>query len=123
MLWIGWRVVIYWDEIQTQKEEEKKKQQAALMVSPEQLSGLPQSLEAGLHTAQQQGVASFRNWLKVFGPLVQDPRKAWIELDFCVMVARDNPPEARRIFSEVKARTQPSSPVWPRIQQLAKTYE
>jgi len=54
---------------------------------------------------------------------VQDPRKAWIELDYCVMVAREDPAEAKRVFRDVKARTAASSPVWPRIQKLQKTYE
>ena len=31
--------------------------------------------------------------------------------------------EAKRVFAAVKERTTPSSPVWPRIKQLVKTYE
>ena len=54
---------------------------------------------------------------------VEDPRKAWIELDYCVAVAREDTSEAKRVFKEVKERTPTSSPVWPRIQQLEKTYQ
>ena len=31
-------------------------------------------------------------------------RRAWIELDYCVLIARSNPAEARKIFAEVKER-------------------
>ncbi len=46
----------------------------------------------------------------------QDPRKAWIELDSCVAIAREDPSEARRVFAEVKKRT-------PRVKALEKTYK
>ena len=55
--------------------------------------------------------------------MVQDPRKAWIELDYCVLVSREDLSEARRVFAEVKKRTPPSSPVWPRVKDLEKVYE
>ena len=45
-----------------------------------------------------------RNWLKTYGQSVEDPRKAWIELDYCVAVAREDPAEARRVFAAVKER-------------------
>ena len=61
-----------------------------------------------------------KNWLKTHSQSVEDPRKAWIELDYCVAVAREDPAEARRVFATVKERTPPSSPVWPRIKQLEK---
>jgi hypothetical protein len=56
------------------------------------------------------------------GQSVEDPRKAWIELDYCVAVAREDPAEARRVFAREGAAG-PSSPVWPRMKQLEKTYE
>ena len=64
-----------------------------------------------------------RAWLKTHGAQLQDPRKAWIELDFCVAITREDPAEARRIFKSVKERLQPTSPVWPRVKQLEKSYE
>jgi hypothetical protein len=64
-----------------------------------------------------------RNWLKAYDRQIKDPRKAWIELDYCVLVAREDPAEARRVFASVKDRMPASSPVWPRIKQLEKTYQ
>lgn len=118
----SYKVFMYYDEVKNQREEEKK-QAAAAQVVGENLEGLPQSLVASLQAAQTQGASGLRNWLKAFGQSVQDPRKAWIELDYIVLLARENPAEARKIFAEVKQRTPPSSPVWPRIKQLQSTFE
>jgi hypothetical protein len=105
------------------EEETKQRQEAAAMVVGDQLPGLPFHLEASLQAARKQGAAGLRSWLKTYGQSVEDPRKAWIELDFCVAVAREDPAEARRVFAAVKERLPPSSPVWPRLKQLEKTYE
>jgi hypothetical protein len=122
LLFGGYKVFMYYDQVKNEREEEKKQAAAALVVG-DSLEGLPQSLEASLQAAQTQGVAGLRNWLKAFGQSVQDPRKAWIELDYVVLLARENPAEARKIFAEVKERTPPSSPVWPRIKQLQATFD
>jgi hypothetical protein len=105
------------------EEETKRKQDVAAAVMGDQLPGLPYQLEASLQAARKQGAAGFRNWLKNNSRSVEDPRKAWIELDFCVAVFRENPAEAKRVFAAVKERIGPSSPVWPRMKQLEKTYE
>jgi hypothetical protein len=53
----------------------------------------------------------------------RNPSKAWIELDYCTLIAREDPAEARRLFAAVKERTPASSPVWDRVKKLEKTYE
>lgn len=118
----GFKLFLYFEQVKNERETEKKQAAAALVVG-DQLEGLPQSLVSSLQVAQTQGAAGLRNWLKSFGHAVQDPRKAWIELDYIVMLARENPAEARKLFAEVKQRTPPSSPVWPRIKQLQVTFE
>lgn len=122
LLYGGWHFFLYWERVKNEKENEQKAV-AAAVVNPQSLPGMPVQLESSLEAAQQQGPAAVRKWLKTYGPSLQDPRKAWIELDYCVMLARDNPSEARRLFGAVKERTPPSSPVWPRIKQLQSTYE
>ncbi|PYJ08203.1 MAG: hypothetical protein DME25_02040 [Verrucomicrobia bacterium] len=122
VLFGGWHLYFYWEKVKNE-EETAKKQEAAQVINPSQLPGLPQKLEPSLEAAQKQGAAAVRNWLKTYGPALKDPRKAWIELDFCVLIAREDPAEARRIFAEVKARTPRSSPIWPRIKDLEKTYQ
>ena len=122
VLYVGWEIFLYWDKV-SHEEETKQKQNAAAMVIGEQLPGMSYKLEESLRAAQKQGATGLKNWLKTYSQSVEDPRKAWIELDYCVAVAREDPSEARRVFAQVKERTAPSSPVWPRMKQLEKAYE
>jgi hypothetical protein len=122
VLFAGWELFFYWEKVKNE-EEVQKKHAAASVVTEDQLSGLPQPLEAGLKAAEAQGAVGLRNWLKTYGRMVQDPRKAWIELDYCLLISKDNPSEARHLFAEVKNRTPESSPVWPRIKKLENAYE
>lgn len=122
VLFGGYELFLYWDKVQREEEDTKKSAQAAV-VTPEQLSGMPQQLDASLKAAQAQGATSLANWLKKYGGSIQDPRKAWIQLDYCVLVSRQDPAEARRVYAEVKERTSPNSPVWSRIKQLEATYQ
>ena len=105
-------------------EEIKRKEEAAQVItSDDQLGGLPYQLDPSLRAAKTQGLIGLRNWLKTYGNAVKDPRKAWLQLDYCEMVSRTDVAEAKRVFKEVKDRTKPTSPVWPRILKLEKTYE
>jgi len=122
VLYGGWNVFLYWDKVKNE-EETQKKEAAANVVVPERLNGLPQSLEPALQAAQKDGAAGLRNFLKSYDRVLQDPRKAWIQMDYCVAVARDDPAEARHVFAEVKDRTPPTSPVWPRMKQLENAYK
>ena len=118
----AWQLMKYYERVQNEGDQEQK-EAAARVVRPDQLPGMPDRLSQSLQAAESQGAAALGAWLQTYRPYLQDPRLAWIELDYCVMIARDNPSEARRIFAAVKNRTAPSSPVWPRIQQLEKSYE
>jgi hypothetical protein len=122
VLYGGWELFFYWERVKNEEEEQKKKA-VAVAVQPEQLSGMSPELDNALRAAQNQGAEGLRNFLKAYGNRLQDPRKAWIELDYCQMVARENTAEAKRVFAEVKRRTPHNSPIWPRIQQLEKTYD
>jgi hypothetical protein len=121
-LYGGYEWFQHWEKTR-QAEEIARQAAAAADVKPENLPGLPQKLEPTLKAAQQQGAVTLGSWLKTYGNALQDPRKAWIELDYCVAVAREDPAEGRRVFASVKERTPPSSPVWPRINQLQKVFE
>src|ERR1039458_5966788 len=118
----GWELLKYWERVKDE-DEFKQKQNAAAKVIGDQLPGLPWQLETSLQNARKQGATGLRNWLKAHSQSVEDPRKAWIELDYCIAVARQDTAEAKRVFAQVKERTPPSSPVWPRIKQLEKAYE
>lgn len=121
-IWGSWELFLYWEKVKNE-EETKQKQDAAAMVMGDQLPGLPFDLQESLQTAQKRGAAGLQAWLKAHAQSVEDPRRAWIELDYCVAVARENPAEARRVFATVKERLTSSSPVWARMKQLEQTYQ
>ncbi len=121
VLYGGWKLFLYWEQIKNDQDL-KQQQDAAAMVMGNQLPGLPSQLEPSLQEAEKRGAAGLRSWLKLHGQSVEDPRKAWIELDYCVAVAKEDPAEARRVFASVKERIGPNSPVWSRLKGLEKTY-
>ena len=121
-LYGGWELFLYWEKVKNEQET-KQKQDAAAMVIGDQLPGMSYKLEPSLQAARKQGATGLKSWLKTHAQSVEDPRKAWIELDYCVAVAREDPAEAKRVFAAVKDRLPPSSPVWPRMKQLERTYE
>jgi len=121
MVWNLWN---YWGEVNRQREAREKAATTGT-VSPTHLPGLPPQLEAGLEQAQKSGAAGLKLWLQTYkrSPLVKDPRLAWIELDYVVALSGEDPVEAKKLFAEIKKRTPPDSPVYPRIKALEKTYE
>ena len=122
VLYGGWHLFLYWEDVKNQ-EATTKKQAAAALVVGDQLPGMNPGLNQSLEAAQKRGAAGLRYWLKAYGRNIQDPRKAWIELDHVVAVARDDPGEARKVFRDVRDRTPATSPVYPRIKQLETTYQ
>ena len=124
VIWGGYELFLVWDEYDKGKDIRKKEAEAASRFTPEQLAGLPQPLESSLQAAQKSGANGLKKWLKFYdNKKVTDPRRAWIELDYVVLVGREDPAEARRVFAEIKNRTTPESPVYERVKQLGKTYE
>ena len=120
VIFCGYHFYQYWVTVRDQ--EELKQKEAAAAFSPEKLPGLPWELEQGLRAAMEKGPATLQTWLKTYGSRVQDPRKAWIELEYAKAIARDNPAEARKVYNEVKERTPPSSPLWPQLKALEKSF-
>lgn len=119
--YLGYLLFQQWDKARLEHAGLKKEEAAA--VQGESLSGMPSQLEQGLRTATERGPAALRAWFSANERLLADPRKAWIELDMCKLMARENPAEARKIFAAVKGRVPPSSPVWSRVKELEKTFE
>jgi hypothetical protein len=117
----GFKLWEYWDAT----EQNKTKPDPTANVQPQTLQGLPQPLEQPLQEAQAKGPEAFREFIDNIkkSPLVKDPRLAWIELDYVVMVAGKDPAEARKVFRKVKERTPTDSPVYARVKSLEKTFE
>lgn len=87
------------------------------------LTGLPPSLENAFQNAEKQGAVGLKNFLIGYRQYLRDPKLADIELDYVVLVSRQDPAEAKRVFQAVKERTSRTSPVYPRIKSLEKTYQ
>jgi hypothetical protein len=120
--YVGYRLFQQWDQARLEHEGQKKVEAAAVVVG-ERLPGMPQQLESSLKAARDRGPAAFRSWFRDNEKFLADPRKAWIELDLCVAMSRENPSEAKKIFAGIKSRVPPSSPVWPKMKELEKTME
>ena len=122
VVFIGYKFYEHWVEVEAQHDS-RKQEAPVVSVTGESLPGLPYPLEATLRTAKEQGPGAFRAWFKANESLIADPRKAWIELDLCVAIRRDDPAAARKIFARVKDRLTPASPVWPRMKELEQAFQ
>jgi hypothetical protein len=116
----AWQLYEYWGNF-------KEKEPVVAPPQPDnfgdQLAGMPPRLQPVLEVAQKRGAAGLHDFLTMYGNTISDPRRAWIELDYVVLVAQSSPGEARRVFAKVKSRVQSGSPVYNRVKQLEKTYE
>ena len=123
----GWNLYEYWIRVSEDQAKTEQQSQASATLDPHSLPGMPEKgrdkLEDSLAKAQARGAAGYRDWLNVYRKSVQDPRLAWIELDYAVLLAQSNPAEAKKVFAAVQDRIPPTSPVYPRVKQLAKTFE
>ncbi len=96
---------------------------AAAAAGPAVLPGMPESFEPSLKDAEAKGPRALKDWLGKYGSYVADPRLAAIQLDYVVMLSRENMGEAKQIFQNIKSRTPPNSPVYDRIKKLDPTFQ
>jgi hypothetical protein len=123
VVFLGYRLYVYWEKVDSDQDLRDQAAAARVVKRGDQLPGLPWELDQSLRAAQEQGPAAMRQWIATFGSRVEDPRLAWIQLDFCMMIARSSPNDARQIFARVADRIPTNSPVFPRVQQLAGTFK
>src|SRR5258708_40256495 len=93
VLYGGWELFFYWEKIKNEEETQKKQAAAAVDVG-DQLPGMPSQLGPSLRSAETQGAAGVKNWLKTYGPSIQDPRKPWTKLNYCHLTSPAHPSEA-----------------------------
>ena len=120
----GYKIFDHWEKVRERRVLDERAAKGA-DINPDQLQGLPWQLIPKLQEAQRGGPAVFKRFIdscKLY-PDVKDPRLAWMELDYVVMVSATDPIEAKKIFREVKKRTPTDSPIYPRIKSLESTYE
>lgn len=123
----GWEAWQMWQKYDSSNDQTRQEEAAVKCIDPAQLAGMPQAWEDSYQKANDAAKAgdltALRAWLKIYGQRVDDPRRAWIELDYMVMISKENPQEAKKIYESVKERTPQDSPIYPRVKLLEKTYE
>jgi hypothetical protein len=119
----GWKLAEYYQRVEAERAYEMRHGGPRALPPAPALAGLPPALEPSLIEAESRGASALHQWLEYYGPSVQDPRKASIELDYCVMIARDDPAAARQLFDAVRQRIKPDSPLRPRIEAMAGAYQ
>ena len=78
MLYGGWELFLYWEKVKNE-EDTKQKQDAAAMVHGGPTAGpAVGSSSRRSRRRRRRERAGLRNWLKVHGQSIEDPRKAWI---------------------------------------------
>ena len=117
----GYELYTYWETFK-EKEEPRRVALPVDVNAGNALPGLPADLGVSLSDAQNQGGRALGQWLERNQRKLRDPRLAWIQLDYVVLIAPSDLYTARKVFKQVKARTDPSSPVYARVKQLEKTY-
>lgn len=123
VVFTGWKVFDYYRQVEGEKQGEGAN--SGLDVSPRSLPGLPKELERPLAEVTKKGPGALKDWLEQAkaNNLIKDPRLAWVELDYVLMVVRENPVEAKRVFLSVQDRVDESSPVYPRVKSLEKSFQ
>lgn len=119
--YIGYLLFQQWDKARIEHAGQKP-EQAAVLATGDSLAGMPYQLDANYRIAKGNSPAAFRTWFAANEKLLADPRKAWIELELCVAMTRENPAEAKKIYAVVKGRVPPSSPVYGKVKELEKTF-
>ena len=118
----GWKFMGYYQKV-TEENEKKARQESGVDFRPENLEGVPYTLQPSLDAATKSGGTGLRNWLKAYGAQIKDPRKAWIEMECSLALLRTDPNDAKRIFRGVKERTATNSPIYFKVQQLERTFD
>ncbi len=120
----AFRIYDHWEKVKERRVLEDRAAKGA-DINPDQLPGLPWQLVQKYEEVRKtdaQTVGRFIESIRKF-PDVKDPRLAWIELDYVVMLTATDPILARKTFQAVKKRTPADSPIYPRIKTLEKNYE
>ena len=120
----AYKLFDYWERT-SQDEEVNKKMEDGSDIREYELPGMPYQLEMKYSQAKAKGASGLKEFLDAYGkaPKFQDPRKAWIELDYAVLIAGSDPLEAKKIFIDVKSRIRTNAPIYRRIRAMSKTFE
>ena len=119
----GYKFWEYWSELR--RKNEGPSAEAKQAATPQRLPGMDPKLEPSLEKAQQGGATTLKQWLDTYRrtTLLRDPRLADIELDYVLLLAREDPVAAKRTFAEIRKRVPAESPVAPRLKAMEPTFQ
>jgi hypothetical protein len=120
----AWKFFDFYERHSNEKAQQEE-EQARRRVNPDTLPGLDYRLATAYAEAQKKGLIGLRDFLKQYkgGPFLKDPKLAWIEIDYLLLVSVSDPAEARRIYADVHDRTKPESPVYDRVKSLEPNFK
>ncbi len=109
-----------WELKQTSAEVEKN-----ATINPARLQGMDFKIEPMYREAQSKGAYGLRDFIDRYKgtQFLEDPKLAWIELDYALLLSVSDPPEARKVFNRVRARINSGSPVYARMKSLEKSFQ
>lgn len=90
------------------------------------LPGMDPNLESAYRDAMQGGVLSLKTFLQNYRntSYLSDPRLAWIEIDYALLLRYKDPQEASRVFQSVKARSKSAHAlIQERIRELDSNFK
>ena len=117
-----WKTWEYWDKVQSERDQAERA--AKRQIDPRSLPGMEYKFEQSLQEAMdKKDPVELKAWLDRYHSVVKDPRLAWIELDYVLLVAPKDPLEAKRVYRAVKERIPTDSRVYKRVKALEKTYD
>lgn len=120
LYWLGKSVFTEYKTKEENAREAEAREEAGL--GSDGLAGMHRSLEPSLNAAASRGPEALKDWLDRYGPRVRDPKLADIQLDYAVMLARQDPAQASRLYHAVKRRVPENSPIYPRVKRLEATF-
>lgn len=123
VFWVGKQLWLVYLNVQKERPSAEAGSASAPASASSSLPGLPPTLEASLAAAESGGAARLGEWLRTHRVHVKDPRLAAIELDYVVLISRQDPAEARRIFQSVQNRTPTFSPIHERVKRLEPSFQ
>ena len=114
----------YWERVSQEKEEAAKVSDGSDILERD-LPGMPWQLESAYGQARGKGAAGLKDFLEKYGkaPNFKDPRKAWVQLDYVVLIAGSDALEAKKVFLDVKGRVKTNAPIYRRIRAMSSAYE
>ena len=89
------------------------------------LQGMDLRLEQRLREAYGKGALGLAAFLKDYGNTVhlQDPRLAWVELDYAKLLINKDPGQGKKVFQQVQARVPNGSALAAKVKDDAEIWQ